>query len=260
MHRKNKKKYLNILLIPDNDTPSSSFKIRYTVVYSLLTLFLVIGAGVIFGLFSYSRVLQSALEKSKVEQENDQLREQLKKVNELQTELELLRSYNERVRNSLQGYVSVTNGTSEDDAVISEAYFPEDIQKRSIFTSIPQMVPMTGFVSQEFQWPVHAGIDIVAPEGTPVKASADGIVVFSGWTYEAGYIIILYHSGGYSTLYKHSSRNLVSNYQIVHQGEVIAFSGNSGETSSGPHLHFEIWKDGYPVNPRQLLIGLNVGE
>ncbi len=260
MHRKNKKKFLNILLIPDNETPSSNFKIRYSAVYGLLTVFVIVVASMIFGIFSYSRVLQSALEKGKVERENQQLREQLKKVNELQAELDLLRSYNERVRNSLQGYVSLANDASENDPAISEAYLPEDVRKRSIFTSIPQLVPMSGFVSQEFQWPVHAGLDIVAPEGTPIKAAADGIVAFSGWTYEAGYIIILYHSGGYSTLYKHCSRNLVNNYQIVHQGEVIAYSGNSGETSSGPHLHFEIWKDGYPINPRQLLIGLNVGE
>ena len=259
MHRKNKKKFLNILLIPDNETDARNYQVRYSFLYFIVGVLGFFFLSVVVGVFTYSQVLQSALEKGKIEKENLQLREQLKKINELQTELELLRSYNERVRNSLQGYVTFTD-VENDASIVTEAFLQTENQKTSIFTGTPQLSPISGFVSQEYKWPKHGGIDIVAPEGTPVKASADGIVVFSGWTYEDGYIIILYHPGGYSTLYKHSSRNLVTTNQIVQQGDVIAFSGNSGESSSGPHLHFEIWKDGYPLNPRKMLIDLKVGE
>ncbi|RMF60011.1 MAG: hypothetical protein D6748_05000 [Calditrichaeota bacterium] len=258
MHRKNKKKFLTVQLLPDNVSPPRSFQFRYTWIYAAG-----ITAGIVFlllvaGLITYSQVLQAALQKGALEKENIQLREQLQKIGELQAELELLRSYNERVRNSLQGYVTFSEAAGDESAA-SDVIFTSQ-QKYSLFTSVPQITPMSGFISQEFKWPDHPGIDIVAPEGTPIKAAADGIVAFSGWTYEDGYFIILYHPRGYSTLYKHNSRNLVSTNQIVHQGEVIAFSGNSGGTSSGPHLHLEIWKDGFPINPRQLLVDLTAGE
>ena len=94
----------------------------------------------------------------------------------------------------------------------------------------------------------HNGIDIVAKEGTPILASASGVVVFSGWTYEFGNMIILYHGDDYFTHYGHNKNNLVNQLEMVNRGEVIGLVGSSG-MSTGPHLHFETWREYIPIDP-----------
>lgn len=131
------------------------------------------------------------------------------------------------------------------------------------FTSrdIPTLLPVEGFVTQEFSWIAelpwrnHAGIDIAAPEGTPILASADGLVIFSDWTYRYGNLVILYHRSGYFTLYGHAQIRTCQVRDWVPQGEPIGIVGNSG-LSSAPHLHFEIWQGDKPVNPGDLIWGL----
>jgi len=103
------------------------------------------------------------------------------------------------------------------------------------------------------------GLDIAVKENTPVYASASGYVVFAGYTVDEGYVIILNHSDGYLTIYKHCALLLKNERERVEQGELIAQSGNSGLHSSGPHLHFEIWKDGSVINPELVLIKNNQG-
>lgn len=90
--------------------------------------------------------------------------------------------------------------------------------------------------------------------GTPVYAAANGYVIFADYTTEDGYMIILDNNNGYITVYKHCSVLLKRARDVVLQGETIALSGNTGEISTGPHLHFEIWKDGKPINPEKILI------
>lgn len=114
--------------------------------------------------------------------------------------------------------------------------------------------PVTGFISQKFlPEKGHFGIDLVISENTPVMASANGYVVFSDFTLNDGNTIILAHAAGYITVYKHCSAVLKKERDLVEQGEVIALSGNSGKHTSGPHLHFEIWKDGVPLDPSDVL-------
>lgn len=115
--------------------------------------------------------------------------------------------------------------------------------------------PVNGFMSRSFDPDRgHYGIDLVVKDGTPVYASAGGFVVFSGYTNNYGHIIILSHSNGYLSIYKHCSVILKKEREFVKQGELIALSGNSGLATTGPHLHFEIWLNGKPVDPEILLI------
>jgi len=99
---------------------------------------------------------------------------------------------------------------------------------------------------------LHAGIDIAVPTGTPIRAAQGGMVVFAGYHGAYGKAIKLDHQDGYSTLYAHNSRNLVHVGQSVKVGQVIGRSGNSGR-STGPHVHFEVHKDGWPVDPLDYL-------
>ena len=117
------------------------------------------------------------------------------------------------------------------------------------------IIPVNGYISREFDPDRgHYGIDIVVKDGTPVYASAGGFVVFSGYTNNYGHIIIINHSDGYLSFYKHCSVILKKEREFVKQGELIAQSGNSGLATTGPHLHFEIWHNGKPVDPETLLI------
>lgn len=115
--------------------------------------------------------------------------------------------------------------------------------------------PVNGYISRGFDSEKgHFGIDIVVKDGTPVYAAAGGFVIFSGYTTDYGHVIILNHSEGYISIYKHCSLILKREREIVKQGELIAQSGNSGLATTGPHLHFEIWKNGQPIDPEKLLI------
>lgn len=122
-------------------------------------------------------------------------------------------------------------------------------------TSFPMLAPVEGFVTQGFD-PSHNhfGIDIAAQRGTPVHASGDGVVLFAGWTYDDGNVLIIAHGGGYCTVYKHNQTLLKSALNTVKRGEPIALLGMSGRTSVGPHLHFEVWKDGIPQDPNEYLL------
>ncbi|MFS4455333.1 M23 family metallopeptidase [Maribacter sp. 2304DJ31-5] len=110
--------------------------------------------------------------------------------------------------------------------------------------------PITGTLSMSYDAKKkHYGVDVVAPKDTPVKAVDNGTVIFSEWTADTGYVIILEHEGGLLSVYKHNGSLAKSQGAIVRAGEVIASVGNTGEFTTGPHLHFELWDSGNPVNP-----------
>lgn len=119
----------------------------------------------------------------------------------------------------------------------------------------PLLLPTEGYVSQGFDPERgHFGMDIAGKRGTPVYAAADGHVVFSGWTYEDGNVIILAHGGGLLTVYKHNQALLRSAQVSVERGDPIALLGTSGRTSLGPHLHFEVWMSGAPQDPAEFIL------
>jgi murein DD-endopeptidase MepM/ murein hydrolase activator NlpD len=134
-------------------------------------------------------------------------------------------------------------------------------EETSVEGRLPLIMPAEGFVSQLFDpGRGHFGMDIAARRGTPVIAPADGHVVFAGWTYEDGNMIILAHGRGYMTVYKHNQSVLRSAQEFVRRGEAIALLGTSGRTSQGPHLHFEVWRDGDPRDPRLYLIAQSAAQ
>lgn len=115
--------------------------------------------------------------------------------------------------------------------------------------------PIKGYITDEFDpRKDHYGIDIVAPENEPIKTVMDGVVLFSQWTSETGYVIAIQHRNNLITLYKHNSVLLKKEGNFVKAGDVIAIIGNSGEQTTGPHLHFEIWYNGIPLNPKDYII------
>ncbi len=99
----------------------------------------------------------------------------------------------------------------------------------------------------------HFGVDIVAPKDEAIKATLPGTVIFAEWTVETGYVIQLQHANNTNSIYKHNSVLLKKQGDVVHAGEAIAIVGNSGKLTSGPHLHFELWQDGEPIDPTKFI-------
>lgn len=114
--------------------------------------------------------------------------------------------------------------------------------------------PIKGEITQAFNFEEnHFAVDIAADIGTPVKSILDGKILFSEWSVDTGYVIIVDHGDTIVSVYKHNSKSLKEQNDFVQAGEVIAYSGNQGSLSSGPHLHFELWKNGTPIDPEPLL-------
>jgi len=99
----------------------------------------------------------------------------------------------------------------------------------------------------------HYGVDIVMPLNSPVHSISEGVVVFAEWTSETGYVIIIEHLNGLTSIYKHNSSVIKTQGDKVQTGEIIAFTGNTGELTTGPHLHFELWYQGEPLDPQSYI-------
>lgn len=126
---------------------------------------------------------------------------------------------------------------------------------RSTLSSLFFFAPLKGMVTNSFNLVEdHLGIDIVAPENEAIKATLDGTVIFANWTSETGYVIQVQHSNNLISVYKHNSALMKKAGQYVKAGEVIAIIGNSGEHTTGPHLHFELWHNGAAVDPQDYMI------
>lgn len=114
--------------------------------------------------------------------------------------------------------------------------------------------PVKGIISNHFNPEInHFGTDIVSNNNENIKAVLDGTVIVSDWTSDKGYIIGIQHADNFFSLYKHNSTLLKKEGDFVNAGDAIAFIGETGELASGPHLHFELWYNGVPINPEEYL-------
>ena len=147
---------------------------------------------------------------------------------------------------------------TKEDSLLREKVDKED--KYSLFDSATSKAnfvlypPVAGTITETYNVKdKHFAVDIAVPKDTPIKATADGVVIFAEWTTKTGYVILIEHSQGLISVYKHNASLTKAQGDLVKAGEVIATSGNTGELTTGPHLHFELWSDGYPINPTNFI-------
>ena len=145
-----------------------------------------------------------------------------------------------------------------EDSILRKIVEIEDrfniIESENNEISIDLVSPASGLISEGFNFSDgHFGVDIVLKERTPIKSISDGIVIFSAWTLNYGYTVVVYHKNKLTSIYKHNESIKVEKGDFVMSGEVIALSGNTGDLTTGPHLHFEIWDSQGPLNPEDLI-------
>ncbi len=132
-----------------------------------------------------------------------------------------------------------------------------ELETGSIFDDMAAVdfyAPISGIISADFDPQLeHFGVDIIAPSDTPVKSIRDGHIIISEWNIETGHTLGVQHDNNILSFYKHNSALLKEKGDFVKGGEIIAIIGNSGRLTSGPHLHFEIWHNGKPVNPNDYI-------
>ncbi len=126
--------------------------------------------------------------------------------------------------------------------------------KNTELSQIHFFVPLNGVVSNHFDAKTdHFGVDLVSGPNTRISAVLNGTVIFSGWTLETGYVIYIQHDANLVSVYKHNAELLKNTGDKVKAGEAVAIIGNSGELTTGPHLHFELWHNGTALNPEQYI-------
>lgn len=148
--------------------------------------------------------------------------------------------------------------TNQDDSLLralvdeEDKYNAFDLEGERFTTVL--FPPVKGGLSSGFDYESkHYGVDIAMPENSPVHSISEGIVVFAEWTSETGFVIILEHLNGLTSIYKHNSSIIKTQGDRIETGEIIAFTGNTGSLTTGPHLHFELWYRGEPVDPESYI-------
>ncbi|MBC2843872.1 M23 family metallopeptidase [Winogradskyella flava] len=266
------------LVILNEDTFEERFAIKLTrlnvfVLTSLSAIFLIFFTILLIA-FTPLREYIPGYSSSKLKKEASLLNY---KTDSLVQELELNKRYYASIRKVLTGDVATVEfnrdsiieaakndidisqvTTNKEDSLLREKVEKED--KYNLFedTSNPSnfvlFPPVNGTISEDYNIEdKHFAVDVVVASDTPVKATADGTVIFAEWTVETGYVVIIEHNQELISVYKHNSAITKSQGDLVKAGEVIAMSGNTGELSTGPHLHFELWSKGYPVNPTNFI-------
>tara|TARA_X000000368_G_scaffold416545_1_gene410723 strand:+ start:542 stop:1387 length:846 start_codon:yes stop_codon:yes gene_type:complete len=154
----------------------------------------------------------------------------------------------------------LTNDYSAVDSFFRQEFesnlsFSEIIRSTDSDQNLLLMSPVSSGVVSSFYDPSksHFGIDITCKEEEPIKSVLDGTVLMSSWTKDSGYVISIIHPNNLISVYKHNSKVFVEPGQIVKTGDVISIIGNTGELSTGPHLHFELWLNGKSINPSEFI-------
>ncbi len=257
--------HFNVVLVPTEPYISTkSYKISSFKIIAFVLIYSIIISLVVFYAINFLKLNSVFLPESYYHSERD---DEIKKLNEkiifLAKEVEKLQVSNNKLRNIFNKQDSINQKSNTKDSlkkkiqgniysVIREFIdkFLVRLQNEPIFRK-----PVEGILSNKFN-PAqgHFGVDFSAKENTPIFASANGYISFAGFTPEYGNEIIIVHQSDFVTKYKHCSVLVKKIGESVKQGELIALVGNTGMKSHGSHLHFEIWRNGKPVNPENYLL------
>lgn len=149
---------------------------------------------------------------------------------------------------------TIPKSTEEDATVASSVVISTNQENTTQNRSLLLFPPINGMITKPFHRAGnHYGVDIVAKEKDPIKAISTGIVIFSDWSVDTGWVIVIQHYNNVVSICKHCAILFKKVGNLVRAGDVVALMGNSGEISTGPHLHFELWSEGIALNPEDYI-------
>jgi murein DD-endopeptidase MepM/ murein hydrolase activator NlpD len=265
-----RRKSLSVLLIPEGEQQTFSIKIRYGILKAILVSVVLFFIVLTIGMISYWKLMKVSLDYNRLADTNETLIGQNATINDIALKYLDIQEIDKRIRsifgeiqfpedesmNSIEQFaVAAKNNYANPSSAASANRGINPFLRPDLLNAYPTAIPAKGEFTQNFSsndavtGSGHSGIDITAKEGSIVSAAGDGIVVFSNWTVDSGYQIIIDHQNGYISVYKHNASLLVKARDFISQNEPIALVGNSG-TSSAPHLHYEIWKNFLPIDPK----------
>ena len=287
-HHTTKERAFEFVVIPQGDTGSTkSFKASVlTIALGCVGIVVLIASLTVAAIvYTPAGLLLPMSEEQLQRRYGTELFEVQNRMNRISSEVLVLREYNNKLRHALGQQqmpedstvdVGAVNSllTENDHAVSSVNDSPREVPLQSSSVTeapyhpavavkydaafraeFPIIAPAVGYISRRFESDKgHLGIDYAGKIGSLIVAAADGYVVFSGYTSDDGNTVMISHGGGFLTMYKHNQNVLKSVGEFVKRGEPIALLGNSGRTSFGPHVHFEIWNNGKAQNPNDYLI------
>ena len=225
------KKYKILFISPFNDKTWQSEFNRPTLIAGLSVIAFSFIASLSLILLSIP-IVKEYLQITAINNEIKQQNEIIDNIDKTLEDIGVMKSYIESII------------TSDDKDII-----PDNNIRFMVTDNIPSTKPANGIISKEFDLNIlHFGIDIVNDESTPIFAVANGVVIYSDFSRDLGNGVVIDHQNGYYSHYYHNEENFVKKNEKIDEGMLIAKLGNTG-VSTGPHLHFEIWKDGQPIDP-----------
>ncbi len=263
-------KQISLIIAPHDESKTWNFRFSYRLMYTFFVLLLILVAVILVFVFNYGRVLYAAQQASGLRTENTRLELQAAQIDSLKMELVNLHALSIQIKGMLgvdlsrEDSLLVANfsPTGKSPAIPSDET-GEGVgmrEQQKMLDAMPSLWPVKGYTTRGFHitggekgTDYHPGIDIAASRNTPIKAAGEGLIVTSSYDDTYGHVVEIDHGYGIYTLYGHNDRNLVNVGNRVARGDPIAFLGSTGN-SSAPHLHFEIRKNGIPVDPGKYLL------
>ena len=262
---------ITIMVIPHENVKSLNFKIP---LFGILLSLLVLGVGAV----QTTRLVVNGLRYPSLTKKVDFYTQKFSEWNSTatalkQTEKDFRRIFSFESKDnvldtfdtSYSGDIDIENLMGELQKTVERVDEIKDylrIQK-DLYLATPKGYPVEGSISSPYgkrnspfteERTFHSGVDISATPGTPIRATADGVVSYSGWTQYSGHLVVIEHGCGFSTAYAHNKSNSVKMGQKVRRGDIIGYVGSSGR-STGPHVHYEVWEKGKRINPYKFLQG-----
>lgn len=267
--KKKSKAFYTLILVPEDNGKTTTLHISRFVINSFIVFLIIFTIGLLLLLYKSGEIAAKLQLLSLIKLENEKLLKEntnLRAINEKLTKLDILSKY----LYNLSLYQNEELKSIEEQKKMKENIIPklrENISSKesrsySLITnekllSYPNILPVEGWITRKFSLDSsvmgHPGVDFAAAIGTPIKATAPGIVEDLKNDKYFGLIVTLLHDNGFVTRYGHCSQVLVSKHERVNKGQTIALVGNTG-LSTGPHLHYEVLKDGKYIDPLSIII------
>jgi murein DD-endopeptidase MepM/ murein hydrolase activator NlpD len=270
-------KYRMVLLNEDTFEEVGNMRLTRLNLIALVGVVLILLVAIIYSLIAYTNIRELIPGYPDAEM-RQHIRENAMKVDSLEYEQAIRDQYFDNLKRIISGempenYMNDTTGMTDTKQITFNRSTTDSLLRQQVradeqfrLSSIEEspakgnlydlhfFTPVDGIITNDFNPSEgHFGIDLVAEPNEVVKAALDGTVIMSTWTLETGYVIQLQHDFDLITVYKHNATLFKSVGQKVMAGDAIAIVGNSGELTTGPHLHFELWHDRVPLNPAEYI-------